>query len=81
MDRDERAKLAELVKSELAAIEAADTPENEARIIKMAADKGIKITRLRKKNASRYKMTAGKGSVEPLTLLDIEKFLKREITT
>ena len=76
MDRDEMRNLAESAKAELAKIKAADTPENESRLISLLAKFGVQVKRLKLKSPERYKLILpdGGGSLERLSLLDLEHF-------
>lgn len=61
----------------LAAIHAADTPENEAPLIERLSSGDMKVTKLRRKSAARYRVTGGKGTMGPVTLLDLEGLLAK----
>ncbi len=55
----------------------ADTPENEARLRAELEAQGGKLVRIRGKNPQRYRMKLKNGSIEPVTLFDVEARLAR----
>lgn len=73
MDKLDMQQLALKARSEAEAIRAADTPENEERVIALLATKGVKVTRLKLKKAQRYNMTLASGHIGPVTLLDLQR--------
>ncbi|MEJ6783771.1 hypothetical protein [Aminobacter sp. Piv2-1] len=77
MYRNELQKIAADAKAQLEAIKAADTPENEKRLVSLLASRGVKITKLRRKNPARYRATLKNGSMEPVTLHDLEGLLAK----
>lgn len=55
-----------------------DTPENEAKLISELAEIGVRVTKKKKKAPDRYRITLQSGSsIEPATLLDLEKLLDK----
>lgn len=73
MDRLEMQRIAMEANKEAEAIRAADTPENEERVIGLLTAKGLKVTRLKKKSAQRYNVTTANASFGPVTLLDLQR--------
>lgn len=73
MDKLDMQQLVRNAKIEGEAIRAADTPENEERVLGLLASKGLKVTRLKRKSAQRYNVTTANASFGPVTLLDLQR--------
>jgi hypothetical protein len=78
MERDDIARLAAKAREDLATINAFDTPENETMLRSALELRGMRLTRGRKKSASRYTLYMQNGSsIEPVTLLDVHRLLEK----
>jgi len=73
MEREQPKAAAANANALMERIRAADTPENEAKLISKLAERDVRITRKNKKSAARYRVIFPNGSsIEPATLLDLE---------
>jgi hypothetical protein len=73
MTRDELKALVADAQQRESEIRAADTPQNEARLVKLLQSKGITVKGGRQKGPQRYTAKLSNGSIGPVTLFDLER--------
>jgi hypothetical protein len=72
VNRDEIESIINAAPKLKAEIYAADTPENEARLMRLMKSKGIIVKRGRQKGPRRYTVAVPNGIIGPVTLFDVE---------
>lgn len=75
--RNEARRLMDQTRNELLQIEAFETKENEQRLTTLFQSVRMRLVRLRRLNAARYRLHAKNGSIEPITLLDAERVSRK----